>query len=311
MTNLSTQEYSKLPSTPLAEILNLAKDSGYKGIDQALSEIIDNALDWGSKNIEIILLERYIQLKRRSKRIFEISVIDDGEGMNEDVLDRALQITGSQARGRDKKKGKFGVGLVYSSMYAANRLDVWTWQDIGAEHAIHNYIDKPSLKETNQEKLFYPTLQRVPQIYHDITDIDLGNSGTIVRWSNLNEENNDWRQGQTVINHSGHLMGRMFRYALKDNVSIKFKLVEVGEDNNINDIKVSPLVRVDPLYLEVGTNTPPPSDKSLLLTLFSQEEKTVIDDDGEHTCVITCSHATEEALLKEPSDKLAGKTPLV
>ena len=153
---------------------------------------------------------------------------------------------------------------------------------------LHNFIDKPSLKKTKQEKLFYPTLQRVPQIYHDITDIDLGNSGTIVRWSNLNEENNDWRQGQTVINHSGHLMGRMFRYALKDNVSIKFKLVEVGEDNNINDIKVSPLVRVDPLYLEVGTNTPPPYDKKPMFTLFSQEEKTVIDADGEHTCVITC-----------------------
>ena len=62
--------------------------AGYKNTAYALAELIDNSFDANAKNIQIFLLEKNLAGRRK---VEEILVLDDGDGMPADVLQGALQ----------------------------------------------------------------------------------------------------------------------------------------------------------------------------------------------------------------------------
>ena len=62
--------------------------AGYKNTAYALAELIDNSFDANAKNVQVILLEKNISGRRK---VEEILVLDDGDGMPANVLQGALQ----------------------------------------------------------------------------------------------------------------------------------------------------------------------------------------------------------------------------
>lgn len=113
------------------------RNTGYKNIESAVSEIIDNSIEANAKNIFVILREG-IAISGR-KVVTEIGFLDDGEGMNIDILGRCLGI-GASTRQLRKGMGRFGVGLPQASLYACPSIEVYSWQG-GVENAHKVYLD--------------------------------------------------------------------------------------------------------------------------------------------------------------------------
>ena len=68
------------------------RDSGYRNTAYALAELIDNSIQANARNIDVICIERKeLVNERESRRISAIGVIDNGDGMQSEVLRLALQ----------------------------------------------------------------------------------------------------------------------------------------------------------------------------------------------------------------------------
>lgn len=76
-----------------------------------LRELVQNAMDAGSSLVEVEL-----QTHRRSTDsnvVFELALTDDGEGMNEAILDEELtRLYGTSKRGDQTQAGGYGIGFV-------------------------------------------------------------------------------------------------------------------------------------------------------------------------------------------------------
>src|SRR5574344_9401 len=83
------------------------RNTGYKNIESAVSEIIDNSVEANAKDIFVVLSEG-IALSGR-KIVNEIGFLDNGDGMNENILGSCLGI-GASTRQARRGMGRFGVG---------------------------------------------------------------------------------------------------------------------------------------------------------------------------------------------------------
>ena len=88
---------------------------GYS-LEQALSDLIDNAIAAGATNVLIRFLWS-------GDRILSLAVVDDGHGMTKDELRNAMRF-GSKERADAASLGKFGLGLKLASFSHARQLTV-------------------------------------------------------------------------------------------------------------------------------------------------------------------------------------------
>ena len=102
------------------------RNTGYKNIECAMAEIIDNSVQAGAQNILVIVSEEYNPRTGRNN-ISEIVFLDDGSGMTNEEIEGCLGI-GYSTRTDRKGLGRFGVGLPQASLYACPAVDVYSWQ---------------------------------------------------------------------------------------------------------------------------------------------------------------------------------------
>ena len=58
------------------------RDSGYRNTDYALAELIDNSVQANATQVDVVCFEVMKQVnQRKSRRIDQIAVIDNGDGM--------------------------------------------------------------------------------------------------------------------------------------------------------------------------------------------------------------------------------------
>ena len=98
------------------------RNTGYKNIECAMSEIIDNSVQANAKNIFVIVSEIYNNKTGRN-HISEIAFLDNGTGMTYSEIEGCLGI-GYSTRTDRKGMGRFGVGLPQASLYACPSVDV-------------------------------------------------------------------------------------------------------------------------------------------------------------------------------------------
>ena len=126
------------------------RNTGYKNIECAMSEIIDNSVQANSKNIIVIVSEEY-NPKTGRNNISEIAFLDDGDGMTYDEIEGCLGI-GYSTRTDRKGMGRFGVGLPQASLYACPAVDVYSWQD-GYDNCKKVFLDINKIKKEEQNLL--------------------------------------------------------------------------------------------------------------------------------------------------------------
>ena len=207
----------------LDKFIQATRDSGYKGTASAISEIVDNSLQANARRIKINLKN----VLHSGEPSIEVSILDDGAGMDAFELRTALRFGGSSRFNDRAGLGRYGMGLPNSSLSQAQRLEVYTWRE-GSKSAIFSYLDLNEIAAGEVDEV------PEPKSAEDfiIEDVDFY-SGTLVTWRHCDRLDN--KRVSTLSRKLDAVLGRKFRHFIWRGVSITIN----GE----------PVEAFDPLYL--------------------------------------------------------------
>jgi len=272
------------------------RDNGYKTGAFALAELMDNSIQAGAKNVELLCLEDAVVINGRSAdRIAQVAVLDDACGMDKSVLQIALQF-GNGTRLETENHtgiGRFGMGLPASSISQCKRVEVWSWQE-GIENAIYSYLDLNEIKDQVMSLVPEPTPKDLPNVWRSVGK-NFSKSGTLVVWSKLDRL--DWRTAKAVINNSEFIIGRMYRKFIASGKT-QIRMASYVMDD-LKKAKIDQLAKPnDPGYLMTNTSTPEPWTESPMFEEWADDGVSIhkVNYRGEdHEVSIKYSHAKKSA----------------
>ena len=262
-----SNNYDEPPIIPAKTAIKSFRDSGYKSTAAAIAEIIDNAIEAKAKNIDILVFEKDAAKRGRTqKRISEIAIVDDGIGMDKEILKTSLQFgNGTKIKSREGI-GRFGIGLPNASISQCRHVEVYSWQN---SKCLQTYLDIDEIEEKSQQNINEINVKEIPkQIGKEIKKT---NTGTVVIWSECDRL--DVARGDTLYKRMQRDLCRIYRHFLDDDneygkkVNIKYKVVGTKFQQS--------LAANDPLYLMTPSNTPGFENKPIM------ELKTNDDDPRE------------------------------
>jgi len=278
---------------PIELVLDSMKDSGYKDAAHAIAELIDNSIQAGEESsgatkVELICLEETsFRTDRSTSRIEKIGVYDNASGMSPEILVTALAFGSGTRKGAQSGIGKFGMGLPNASISQSNRVDVWTWQ--AKDEVYHTYLDIKEITNKKYEHVPSPTPAKLPEEWRDVISDDIGDSGTLVVWSDLDRLK--WKRHKAFFNNVEFIVGRMYRYFIS-NGSCSIRMAANNGDGLLFDEYVK---SNDPLYLMENTNTPSPYSEEGGFIQFGDEKQVKVNLSGkEHIIRLKFSHASAE-----------------
>ncbi|MBD2312298.1 ATP-binding protein [Desertifilum sp. FACHB-1129] len=277
------------------------RDNGYKNAAYAIAELMDNSIQAGATQVELLCAEKKELVNSRQRsRIHQVAVLDNGCGMDASVLRMALQFgNGTHLNEEDDRRGigRFGMGLPSSSISQCQRVEVWSWQE-DLENALYSYLDLNEIRQKQMTEVPEPQPKPVPTLWQRVGN-SFENSGTLVVWSNI--DRCIWKTSSSIIDNSELLIGRMYRKFL-DNNEVEIRMLAFDVDALIpigNERKALPN---DPSYLMARTSCPAPFDKTPMFQPWEGQDKyeatVTIDFRGKpHEVKVRYSVAKEEARL--------------
>ncbi len=288
---------SKVEIVPAHLAVKAMRDNGYRNAAYALAELMDNSIQAGASCVELLCVQKAEFVEKRTRHIIDkIAVLDNGSGMNAEVLRMALQFGNGTnlAPENQTNMGKFGMGLPASSVSQAKRVDVWSWQN-GIKSANHTYLDIDEIVSGQLDEVPEPSAREIPSDWLGWST-SYGTYGTLVVWSKV--DRCIWRTGRAIIENSEALIGRMYRKFLSTS-QVKIRLACIESESLTYSI--DKLARPnDPLYLMTETTTPDPYDVQPMFdpypTQRDYETRLTIRHDGQdHSVYIRCSMAKKSA----------------
>jgi hypothetical protein len=243
---------------PASLAVQAMRDNGYKNAAYAIAELIDNSIQAGASVVELLCAERREQVNQRMRsRINQVAVLDNGSGMDAEVLKIALQFGNGTnlTPERQRGMGKFGMGLPSASISQCTKVEVWSWQN-GPDSALYTYLDVEQIKAKQQTDLPEPILCDIPALWHEASG-GFGSSGTLIVWSNLDRI--FWKTAASIIDNSELLVGRMYRRFLAD-ARVRIRLAAFDVDSPVLTMTERDVLPNDPLYLTPRTSCPAPFD---------------------------------------------------
>lgn len=297
---------------PVNLVVKALRDSGYKNTAYAIAELIDNSIQHSSKNVDFICLEEDIQIGTRVvSRIASIAILDDGSGMDNNTLEKALQFGNGTNLDKNNQKsiGKFGMGLPSSSISQSKRVDVYTWTN-GKENSIYSYLDVDDIINGKLTEVPKPTLKVIPDEFNKL-GLKYKKTGTLVVWSNI--DRCLWKTGKTIIEHSESIIGRMYRKFISSGQVVI--TARVFKKNALTTpILQKNFLPNDPMYLMTNTTVSKIlKDSDIADPMFDywggkdnyEREYKIFFDNQEHLVYVRYSVAKEEA-RKSKSTTNAG-----
>jgi len=201
----------------LDKFIQATRDSGYKGTASAISELVDNSIQASSTRIAISIAAISSE---GDEKIIEVSVLDNGSGMDPFTLRQALRFGGSTRFGDRKGLGRYGMGLPNASLSQARRVAVFTWQRVGTQKAgagsvrgrahelpgriYMSYLDVDEIVRCEMDEVPRPKVVRTPPSGCS------GPSGTLVQWTRCDRLDN--RRVSTMVRKLETELGRRFRH---------------------------------------------------------------------------------------------------
>lgn len=289
-----------------SHFINSIRSSGYKNTGYALGELIDNSIQAGASKIHILALTRRdIKSTRVTESIVGLAVVDNGCGMNPDLLRLSLLFGEGTNFGKKDSLGKFGVGLPQASLSQATIVEAWSWTD-GFDKAYHTGFNINDKNWTSNGAVIpEPVRTDIPAPYSYYIDAASSKSGTIIKWSGLDRIS--WRKSSTLYSNVEFLIGRMYRYWINDGrVRITYHVL----NENLEEVYQKEFRSVDPLYIMSGTSVTdcnPPVDP--MFQEIPSKKFTVTIGDVSSDVTIRASYVRQE--IKNLVNKVdqAGKQP--
>ena len=227
----------------LDKFIQATRDSGYKGAASAISELVDNSIQARASRIAISITA---VASAEEERAIEVSVLDNGSGMDLFTLRQALRFGGSSRFGDRSGLGRYGMGLPNASLSQARRVTVYTWQSSGSRastgsgrsraerepsHVYASYLDVDEIVRREMQEVPRPELVKKPPIGCK------GKSGTLIVWTQCDRLDN--RRISTIVRRLESELGRRFRHFIWKGLRI-----------TINGDAVA---AIDPLYLHADS----------------------------------------------------------
>jgi len=283
------------------------RDSGYRNTAYALAELIDNSAQAEATLIEVFCIEQREQIgQRERRRIREIAVLDNGRGMDANVLRMALQFGNGTHLNDRTGIGRFGMGLPNASISQCRRIDVWTWQN-GPENALHTYLDVDEVEARTLRTVPSPKRNPLPDVWK-MRSQGVGESGTLILWQGFDEHRLTWKGARATLHNTEYLIGRMYRKFLSSGkLSVRLVALENDTANYEQFARVN-----DPLYLLAPSSSPAPYDKAAMFQKWGEEDQEFEVDwnGGKHTVAVRISWAKPDTVHADGTnrgDKPYGK----
>ena len=200
------------------------RQGAYKNPAYAISELIDNSIQSNAMNIDIFVFSELRKSKsKRVEQIIEIAILDNGSGMDPDILQRCLSL-GYGTRINKTKKGdlsKFGYGLKGSSLAMCKRVEVYSW--LKKDQINMNYLDIDEIKD--KELTYFPPIQKtdLDKKYKKVIS-EIPDKGTFVVWKNIDRIM--LKKADALERHIQEYVCRIYRHFLDEDD-------ELGKKRNI------------------------------------------------------------------------------
>lgn len=233
-----------------------SQNNGYRDTASAISELVDNSIQANAKSVDVII----VQDKRNRDEIIDVMIIDDGDGMDQDQFQFALQRSSGTRAGAKKGLGKYGEGLPNASLSQTKRTEVYT-QSKGGK-LLFNYIDIQEmydLQDTNLPDIEVKSSIEIPLIKskaYSKKDIS-----TLVLWHKPNRIKP--RSTSRVCEDLHRQLGRIFRYYIKGfndedefrQVDINLLVYDCAKEGiySLNKSLGGKVLPFDPMFLMEGT----------------------------------------------------------
>ena len=317
--SVATSSTEKIPAILTGHALQSLRDSGYS-LAAAFGEVIDNSLEANANNVLLHLEES--QTKSGKKHIHRIAIIDDGDGMKLDILQRYLQIGFSTRYMRTDTIGKYGVGAKFAALNYGQRIDVWS-RTSEEEPWHHVYFDlEEALEQEKNGETVGITSPDTNLVSEDIIPFLPEYSGTVVVWSKVDrlEDGRQAPDARALEAEIKHELSRMFRYFLHDGICISVNGTELlphdplclMEGTWTDSVLVYYYDRLRKAAAKKGTEPPLPlpdsSKKHFPATRIAKELIKI----GSSSCTLTVTLYPKEVLRKryKGGDKLAEQIRL-
>lgn len=272
--------------------LDAMRYGGYQNPAYALAEVIDNSVEANASMIEVMCKEIMNEDVGRL-RMLEIGVLDNGDGMSQNDLWDSL-LSGEGTRHTTGSIGRFGVGLLNSSLSQCKRVVVYSWTNPKNIHSVYLDFDE-SLRTHKLPSVSGPIKDTIPDEWQKQSSSSLPKSGTLVVWSKL--DRCVWKKSDTLIINSERLIGRIYRKFI-NNKKTKIRMMSFNDATSKTNIDKY-IVPNDPLYQMIPSSTPSPWDKKTMFQLNGDKWEEVFpmrDQNGKsHDVWIRCAYATKEA----------------
>lgn len=221
---------SKVPLFLGQTLVNSLRDMGYNSTTSALCEHVDNAIQWGAKEIRIYFHQR----GRHGEKKISALVYDDGQGMAPNVLKVATAFGGSLLFENRSGIARYGMGMKAAALSICPAFEVYSWQEPKAYYSMVLDVNEIGNSRSNLIELPDPTLS--DQLPSEITEMftrfmaypknpaesqslladegeelteRLGRSGTIVYMPDCDRLT--YRKVSTLVDHATKEMGRIYR----------------------------------------------------------------------------------------------------
>lgn len=286
------------------------RSSGYKSIDSAVAELIDNSIEAGANDIFVIMTER-VDPNTGRKGIYEFGILDNGCGMDISKLASCLGI-GFTTKSDRRGMGRFGVGLPQASLHVTPSVEVYSWTEddgpIEADEPVRQvWLDINKVKTGEQEEINDPELTEIPKQYRRFLKYrtagkiyDFTQHGTLVYWKNC-----DNVKPKTMASLNDKLefaLGRKFRHLIMSGTH-NIRLITIGhEDVAIDVLPNDPLFLMKPNYVLGNPNDPGNISERKNINCTEPIFGTYGDNDGE--VIIPVPYVDRKTGEKKTSDVL-------
>ena len=296
---------------PTSLAVKAMRDNGYKNAAYAIAELFDNSLQAGARAVELLCVEAEEQLtQRRRRRIKNVAVLDNGIGMNSEVLRMALQFGNGTHLNDRTGIGRFGMGLPNASISQCRRLDVWSWQS-GFQNPLYTYLDLDEIERGELQEVPEPIVNPIPPFWRKAGET-FDNTGTLVVWSDL--DRCVWKTAKTIITNSEFVVARMYRNFIDSGKATIRLATFLGNDPQAETDKFSKAN--DPIYLMRNSSTPPPFSDKPMFQQYGDSSRgewevrpKILFNDEQHEVAIRFTVASEEARKPSETGQVAGNLP--
>ncbi|HEX5759535.1 MAG TPA: ATP-binding protein [Thermoanaerobaculia bacterium] len=214
------------------------RDSGYKSTATALDEFIDNAIQAQADQVDLVI--GYAAGNTSKKKPDYLAVVDNGHGMDPDMIRLAVLWGGTHRENDRRSFGRYGFGLPSAAVSISRSFAVISKVPGGQWQSVRIDLDEIASGKLNNKQGVVEAPAAVPGqvppfVRGSLHGTDLAH-GTVVLLDNLDRLM--WKTSAALKENLLHHFGLIYRELLR---SVKIRVID-GADETV----VQP---IDPLFL--------------------------------------------------------------